>query len=1315
MRKRYEMHSHSDVSNIIINDSIIKPKKLLDRAKELGLAGIALTDHEVLSNIPKLFDEIDNYPELKIVAGNEIYLCETREPNQPYYHFILNAKNKKGWRALRELSSEANLNSFSDRGMERRVTLYSDLERIVNKYPNSLIATTACLGGQVSHSISRMISLEECGKREEAKAIKQTVSNFLKFCIKLFGDDFYIECTPGCSEQQIKVNKRLKKMSEFYNIKMVIGTDAHYLTKEDRQTHKAYLNSQEKEREVDEFYEYSYLQSNEEIVEHLKQSDFSEDFIYEMFDNSIDICDKIEKYSIYHAQTIPKVEVADYPKVDALKKYPVLNEMYLSDDKIERYWVNQCVDKLDELNKTSDIYLKRLEEEATTKKIIGSKLGTNIFAYPVVLQHYINMFWECGSAVGAGRGSSCSGLNHYLLGVTQLDPIKWDLPWFRYLNEERTELPDIDVDLCPSKRNLILERIKAERGKNFIDNISDVSKKNLGCTLIATFGTEKPKSVILTACRGYRSEAYPNGIDVEVGRYLSNLVPVERGTPWSLYDVYYGNEEKERQAINLFIKCVDEYPGLFESMLSLEGLVSRKGIHASGVIMNDEDPYEFLAYMKAPSGDVITQFDLHDCEKMGATKYDFLVTEVQDKIVQCIELMQDDGLLDKNMSLKEIYDEYLSVDKIPLDDEKTWKTIQEASSLDLFQLDSDIGRRGAKKVKPSTMLELSAVNGLIRLMTAEKGAETPMDKYIRFKNNPQLWEKEMDEYYLTEKEKEAVRRYISHTYGIGISQEQLMRALMDKDICGFTLADANAARKTIAKKQINKIADLKAKVFSQATSENIAKYVWMAIVAPGIGYSFSDIHALAYSFIGLQTAYLPTKWNQIYWNTACLIVNSGSLENNSEETIVDIYAPEHQELQEGTTFEDLPDKSGKIKRTSSTNYAKMAKAIGNVMSKGIKISLVDINLSGYKFKPDVKHNTILFGLKGLNKVGGPVIEQIIAGRPYKSLKDFIDKTSLNKTAIISLIKSGAFDNVEGKPREEIMLDYISSIYGPKEKLTLSNFKGLIEQKLVPECLQFHKKVFLFNKDLKDKCKKGEYFILNKKYLDFYEKCGSMDEIEIIGGVAYISQKKWDKIYKSHMEDVKTWITKAETLKEYNSILFKKCWNDYASGTLSSWEMDSVCFYYHKHELSDVNLAKYGVVDFNSLPYEPVVDKYFKRQGVNIPLYKITKIAGTVIAKDDVRHTVSLLTMSGVVSVKFTKEYYAMYNKQNSIRQKDGTKKVADKSWFSRGSKIVVSGFRREDTFVSKKYKSTDWHQIYKIEEIKGKDMVLRHERYGGNV
>ena len=1089
--------------------------------------------------------------------------------------------------------------------------------------------------------------------------------------------------------------------------KYKVATDAHYLKKEDRYIHKAYLNSKGGERETDAFYEYAYLQSDEDIRINLEPSIGM--LIEEMYANSMEMFNKIEVYDLLHSQTIPSVPVKDYPKQEPKwysKDYPTLEDMYKSDDIYDRYWVHKCLSEMTNKKLLTKKYWDELEEEARVKRVIGEKLGTNMFKYPITLKYYIDMMWECGSLVGAGRGSSCAALNHYLLGITQLDPIEWNLPFFRYMNDERTELGDIDIDICPSKKGLIVKKIKEERGSRFNPDIDDLSRKNLGCTLVATYGTEQTKSAVLTACRGYRSEDYPDGIDNDEAQYIASLIPSERGFLWPLEDVINGNKDKERDPVYAFVNEVKMYPGLLDIIFGIVGLINKRSSHASGVILFDEDPYEFGCFMKTPKGEVITQYDLHDCESAGLVKYDFLVTEVQDKLAQAIRFLQEDGVIENDgINLRSVYDKYFHPNVLPMNDKKVWDAIQNGTVINVFQFDSEVGSQAAKKIKPTTILELTDANGLMRLMTAEKGAETPMEKYIRFKNNINLWYKEMDSCGLTSEEKSYLEPYFKSSYGVPPSQEQLMLMLMDKNICGFTLAEANAARKIVGKKQMSKIPELHQKILDKASSDKLGKYIWEKGVGPQMGYSFSVIHALAYSFIGFQTAYIATRWNPIYWDTACLVVNSGSLEDEDDNE----YDEDGQPVK---------------KKEQATDYAKIAKAIGEIINDGIQISLVDINKSDYGFKPDVKNNQILFGMKALNGVGSPIIERIKEGRPYVSFKDFLNRCPLNKTAMISLIKAGAFDNLEQdtkeiEPRIFIMAYYLSLTSEPKKKLNLQNFSGLINLDLIPQELSFQKRVFNFNKYLKAyKWKEDNinyYYIPHEYAIKFYLNNFDPDTIDkVSNGIPMIEQKNWEKIYQKVMDTARDWLkeNQQQLLKEVNQKLFKAEWDKYAMGNVSAWEMSSLCFYYHDHELKNINNRKYGIVDFNNLPVIPEVDYFFKRNGVQIPIYKLCRIAGTVIGKNDTRHSVVLLTTSGVVNVKLTRDYYAMFNRQISEVNEKGEKKVKEKGWFTRGIKLLVTGYRRDDTFVAKKYKSTGGHQLYKITEVIGRNFSLTATRYG---
>lgn len=481
------------------------------------------------------------------------------------------------------------------------------------------------------------------------------------------------------------------------------------------------------------------------------------------------------------------------------------------------------------------------------------------------------------------------------------------------------------------------------------------------------------------------------------------------------------------------------------------------------------------------------------------------------------------------------------------------------------------------------------------------------------------------------------------------------------------------------KKQMNKIPELHEKILSSASSERLGQYVWKYGIGPQMGYSFSIIHALAYSFIGMQTLYLATNFNPIYWNTACLIVNSGASEMGEDE---------------------------------ATDYTKIAKAIGDISNRGVKVSLVDINQSDFGFKPDVKNNQILFGLKGLLNVGDDLISEIIANRPYESMEDFYNKVNPKRQSMIALIKSGAFDQFDS--RYKTMVRYIWATCDKKKRLTLQNLPGLIKMNLVPAQYELEKRVFEFNRYLKSVCKvNSDWYMPDDRAIDFLSE---INQLNIIEG-NYLSIKKWDKVYQSYMNTFREWINinKESLLEELNMSIFIEDWNKYAKGSLSAWEMEVMCTYYHDHELKDINIFKYGITNFSDLPEEPIIEHFFKKGKAEIPIYKLHKICGTCIAKNKTKSTVYLLTTSGVVPVKFRQEYFSLFDKRISEKQEGGTKKVIEQSWFNRGNMIMIQGIRRADEFVPKKYASSGGHQLYHIDKVlPNGDLVLRHNRAIGD-
>lgn len=1229
----------------------------------------------------------------KCALGNEIYLTNTREPKQKYWHFLLIAKNTEGHRALRELSSKAWLNSYTDRRMERCPTLKSELIEIVKKYPNSLVADTACLGSEFDAYVLNLVEAEKKEDEEEILKWKIKIRDFLGFCLDLFKDDFYIEIAPGVSKDQKTFNKRVKKIAQYYKIKMVMGTDAHYPSSEFREIHKAFLNSKDGEREVDSFYHDAHLMDDEEAFENVKDIFTKEEF-QELCNNSLEIMNKIEGYELFHSPIIPEVRVfPPEPKENKnLASYPTLSNLVISKNSQEREWINQCLVSLKEKKIDDAAHYERLELEASILSYISEKLGNCLYSYFNTFRHYIDLFWECGSIVGPGRGSAGSFLSNYLLGITQLDPIEWGLPYFRFLNKDRAELPDIDLDLAPSKRPLVLKKIREERGE-------------LNVAQVATFGTTSSKSAIGTACRGYRSKDCPKGIDVDVATYLSSLVPVERGLVWSLSECFEGNEEKNRKPVRELVSQFEKYPGLKEIALGIENLVVRRGQHASGVILYNNSPFETTALMRSPNGDITTQYDLHRAERAGDVKFDFLVTDICDKLAVAIDLLKKNGYFQGLNSLREIYNKYLHPQVIDIKNSRLWEALENGEVQDVFQFNTAIGIQTAQAIKPHNPAEMTSANALMRLVAPE-GDERPFDRYVRFKKDISLWYKEMDAFGLTKEEQKILEPYYKRDYGVPASQEQLMLMVMDPKISHFTLAESNQCRKVLAKKKVKEIPIIQEKFLSQCPSKKLGEYAWKTMMKPQMSYSFSEVHALLYSFIGIQTLVVATQFPIIYWNTACLIVNSQSIEEPEEEEIVETCieelddSNEEEEEEEEDSEEEITSKKEK-KKQKTVNYGKIAIAIGKMEQGGIYISPPDINSSGFTFSPDEKNNIIRYGLRGITKVGEDIVKSIIENRPYSSIDDFLSKVKINKPQMINLIKAGAFD--EFGNRENLMQYYVSEISDTKKRITLQNMKMLIDFGLIPDEYDLQRRVFNFNKYLK-KMKIGtQYYGLDNIAMNFYEKNFDVDFLEPYdteSGFA-ILQTKWNKIYKVQMDIIRPFIKDNNQLllNDVNNRLMSDVWNKYCLGSISKWEIDSVSCYFHQHELQDVNYRLCGFSNFFELSEQPEIDRIIEIKGKKIPLFKIHRICGTVLDRDKSKKMVTVLTREGVVNVRVFGEVFSYYDKQISERGADGKKHVIEKSTFSRGNKIIITGIRRDNEFVMKKYKNTPYHGIELITKI----------------
>ena len=559
---------------------------------------------------------------------------------------------------------------------------------------------------------------------------------------------------------------------------------------------------------------------------------------------------------------------------------------------------------------------------------------------------------------------------------------------------------------------------------------------------------------------------------------------------------------------------------------------------------------------------------------------------------------------------------------------------------------------------------------------------------------------------------------------------------------GFSLTWADKLRKSIAKKNPKAFMELQEEYFKvikeKGLSENLCRYVWNVLVCTSKGYGFNKSHTLAYSLIALQEMNLAYKYPIIFWNCACLISDAGGNEDEEvdEEIVEEVkveetYYNEMEEFGADDTIDENEDSyeeedcdgfavevvkttdGKKKKKAKTTNYGKISAAIGKIKAAGVNVVAPDINNSTYTFSPDIENNAIRYGLSGIVKVGEDIVKNIISNRPYSSIEDFLNKVKVNKAQMINLIKSGAFDCFGN--RIEVMDKYIEMVSEPKKRITLQNMKMLIDFGLIPEKYDLECRVYNFNKYLK-KFKWNNYYLINEIAFDFYEKHFNMDYIlpsESDEAEFMIKQTTWDNIYQSHMDKVRPFVKEhnKELLAAVNKRLKDDMWNKYCEGNISKWEMDAVSFYSHEHELAFVDEFIYELDDFESLDPEPVVERLMPIKGSMVPIFKLSRIAGTVLDRDKAKKTVTLLTTTGVVTVKIYGNAFANYDKQLSVKGADGKKHVIEKSWFARGNKIIVCGMRREDSFVAKKYSRTPHHLIELITQVNDDGtIVVKGER-----
>lgn len=460
----FNNHNHTPYSSALcgFKDAISTIESLIDRAVELNMKGLSITEHEGVSSHLNAINYVEkgkkdgSIPEnFTLGLGNEIYLVsrniveEARENNGriKFYHLILTAKDKIGHQAIRELSSMAWENSFNYRGILRRPTYKDDFVNCILKYQGHLICSTACLGSEYSELV-----LKYC--EEETPQNKQAIVDYLNFMYKLFKDDFYIEIQPALNDEQEMYNKKAIQIAKACNIKVIITTDTHFTLAEDRLAHSIFLNSGDGDRETDLFYKYCYLQNIDEIYENLHY--LPKEQVNEFLNNTLELANKIESYTLAGTPFVPDAHIPEYTPLNHFKdwydKCPYIYKFASSTHDIDRYFLYLIEKGFIEKNRTfTEDYMARIEVELEQVWEISEYLQTRLSNYYCLVLEIIEEAWKT-SLVGVGRGSSGCYEILFLADLTTISGYDYGLDWWRHICKERASsgLPKIKVSILGS-------------------------------------------------------------------------------------------------------------------------------------------------------------------------------------------------------------------------------------------------------------------------------------------------------------------------------------------------------------------------------------------------------------------------------------------------------------------------------------------------------------------------------------------------------------------------------------------------------------------------------------------------------------------------------------------------------------------------------------------------------------------------------------------------------------------------------------------------------------------------------------------------
>lgn len=942
------LHVHTQYSLL---DGAASIQNLYKKAIKDGMPALAISDHGnmfgVFDFVAEAYKHRDENGNLKVkpIVGCEFYITYnrhvksfTKDQKDPRHHQILLAKNETGYRNLMKLTSLGFIEG-----------MYSKYPRIdkelILRYHEGLIATTCCLGASVPQAILK--KGEEEGENE------------FKWWLNIFQDDYYIELQRHGLAEQDRVNEVLVKWAGKYKVKMIASNDSHYVEQSDFTAHDILLciNTGEKlaTPAIREF-------TDDDVYQKDKRFAFPNDQFYfktteEMMKNFPDLPEAIDNTN----EVISKIDLLDLKRNILLPAFPIPEEfkIHTKEEKLDKGAVSP-----ESLNQWE--YLKHLTYEGAQKRYSGitdeirERIEFELFTiktmgfagYFLIVSDFIKAGRSKGVFIGPGRGSAAGSVVAYCMGITNIDPIKYNLLFERFLNPDRKSMPDIDTDFDDEGRQKVIDYVVEKYGKNQVAQI-------------ITYGTMAAKMSIKDVARVMdlplpESNAMAKLVPERPGIVLKRLLhaPVKtkdvrnadkEGQSEKTLEEKEGLGNDELESIRKLREIYNQHNTIESKVLHeaerLEGSVRNTGIHAAGIIIAPKDLTELIPVCTAKDSVLwVTQIEGNIIEEAGVIKMDFLGLKTLSIIKTALELIQ------KNHGVK------INIDTIPLDDKKTFELYQHGATIGTFQFESTGMQKYLRELKPDKFDDLIAMNALYR-----PGPLAYIPNFIDRKQG-----REPITYDLPEMED-----ILKETYGITVYQEQVM--LLAQKLAGFSKGDADVLRKAMGKKQKSVLDKMKAKFIEGATNNfyppGELEKIWSDWEAFA-QYAFNKSHSTCYAYVAYQTAYLKAHYPSEYM--AAVLNHAGSIEK------ITFFMEECKRM-------------------------------------GLKVLGPDINESHKGFAVN-NAGEIRFGLGGLKGVGEAAVEAIIEERNKDgnfttifNLIKRINQRTVNKKTLESLASAGAFD------------------------------------------------------------------------------------------------------------------------------------------------------------------------------------------------------------------------------------------------------------------------------------------------------------------